>query len=386
MALAGLSLELLLSISDFLPRVDYSCFSVCNRQLYSLLSRRMNLSPLTLDENFSILTRLEKDMPPYFACKHCNVLHWSDVSEKFGPSGFFPGWTSRLPCVQYGKSSGPVWKFPTIHSYRYQYMKEMSSLHLKLAMRRYYYGPGYGISPDCLSHTQVTIHREFSTKNRVTWLFSREAQICTEPLGLYLRLQDILLSSKWRDLIGKPYASIFNPLLLCPHVRNFHRAIIPILRLYDTRETGPFESTEIPVACNVCSTVSHIELREIDSEKAVVITRWLNLGPGLDEEDPIWKAHIGKFWPSIQGLHCGFDPNYSIEAQCPKRRFEETAPRSFKDLYRRNLCHLRDKEYTRTMWYSYEQRVWHSPFREPSTNKIINFWRSFQALWASIQD
>jgi hypothetical protein len=114
------------------------------------------------------------------------------------------------------------------------------------------------------------------------------------------------------------------------------------------------------------------------------MTRWLNLGPGLDEEDPLWKTHT--YSPHVPYLHYGYDSDYSVQAQSPKRRFEETAPRSLKDLLLRNISYLRDKQYRRIMRYAYRWGIWHSPFREPSTNKIINFGRSLQAFLGIFPD
>jgi hypothetical protein len=38
------------------------------------------------------------------------------------------------------------------------------------------------------------------------------------------------------------------------------------------------------------------------------------------------------------------------------------------------------------MRYAYGWSTWHSPFREPSTNKIINFGRSLQAFLGIFPD
>jgi hypothetical protein len=262
--LAGLAPELLLSISDFLPPVDLYCFSVCNHQLYGLLSRQMNPSPpLTPDDKFSILTRLERDIPPYFACKACNLLHRYDGSESFGLSGFYAERTCQLPCVQYvsrPKHWFSIWNTLVIHRWKFLCIQEMSFLHLKLAMRRFYYGPESGISTGSLSHTQVA---EYCTnKNEVIWLFSREAQICTKPLGLYLRVQDILLFSESRDLIDPPYASHFDPLLFCPHTRDFRQRMTGLLRSHGK---GLLDDIKTTASCNVCNTICDVELCEIDS-------------------------------------------------------------------------------------------------------------------------
>lgn len=257
----------------------------------------MNRSPpLTPNDKFSIFTRLERDISPYFACKSSNLLHRYDGSESFGLSGFYPERTCHLPCVQYcptPKHWFSIWGTWVIHPCFCFCIPKMSFLHLKLAMKRFYYGPEARISTGSLSHTQVTEHRQWPTRTEVIWLFSREAQICTKPLGLDLRIQDILLFPEWRNLIDKPYATYTDPLVLCPHNKNVRQIITPIMRSHNTREKGFLDNSLICVACNVCSTVCDIELCEIDSKKAFVITRWLNLGLVSTK-----RTHYGRLTPT----------------------------------------------------------------------------------------
>ncbi|KGO39716.1 hypothetical protein PEX1_001250 [Penicillium expansum] len=98
--LAGLPPELLLSISDFLPLVDLICFFLCNHRLLELSQRQIKrLPPPTKYNKLSILNRLERDIPEYFACDFCYLLHRYDGSEGFGLSGLPHERTCRLPCV-----------------------------------------------------------------------------------------------------------------------------------------------------------------------------------------------------------------------------------------------------------------------------------------------
>lgn len=350
--------ELLLSISDFLPPADLYCFSVCNRRLYTLLSRQINRSPpLTPNDKFSILTRLERDTPKFFACQVCNLLHWYN--------GFDP---SQLPCMQ--RFTSLEVRF-CLRNQRASYppyddsRKEFSFLHLKLAMRRFYYGPESGISTSSLSHIQVNEHYSFSSRTEIH-LASREAEICTNPLGLYLRLQDIFLFTEERYLTKKPFFLCFDPLVFCLHDPVFRRKKASFLN------SLPTGSTSFGRVCHVCNTSSEIEFCEFDSRKALIITRWLNLGPGLDQQDPLWKNHTRT--NDVAPRYSGFDPNYSVEAQDPRLRFEETVSRPFEDLRLRNLSYLRDDRYRRIMRCS--NGIWCGPPREKFYNKAIKVGRS----------
>lgn len=181
--LAGLPPELFLLISGFLSVVDITCLSLCNRRFRELSLRQIiGQSPLTKHEKLSVLNKLERDSPEYFACDICHVLHRYDGSESFGLSGLHQERTCRLPCVDGWFS----YAF-TLH-YRYNWSYRLSFLQLKLAMRRCYYGPRAGISTDSLSYTQV---RQFPPD--MISLFSQEAEIYPKLPGLHLRIQDIVL-------------------------------------------------------------------------------------------------------------------------------------------------------------------------------------------------
>lgn len=96
--LSGLPPELLLSISDYLPLVDRICLSLCNWRLLELTRRQTKW--LSSQDKFVVLTRLENDLPEYFACAICNLLHRYDGSESFGLSGLPDKRTSQPPCVE----------------------------------------------------------------------------------------------------------------------------------------------------------------------------------------------------------------------------------------------------------------------------------------------
>lgn len=103
--LAGLPPELLWSIFDLLPLADLLCLSLCNRRLFELTRRQIDrLAPVTQEDKLTFLSRLERDLPEYFACDICNLLHPYDGSESFGLSGLPHERASKLPCVRAGRT------------------------------------------------------------------------------------------------------------------------------------------------------------------------------------------------------------------------------------------------------------------------------------------
>lgn len=216
--LAGLLPELILSISDFLPLVDLICLSLCNHRFFHLLRRTTDRLPLTQEDKFLVFTRLENDHPEYFACDVCILLHRYDGTESFGLSGIHDERTSQLPCVQiheWEKRRGyrwntwfwDYWTLRTRCSSSYL-ASRLSFVQLKLAMRRFCYGPRSGISTESLAYTQVRQHLIQSDHPDRISLFSMEAQICPEHLGLYIRMKGIILVRTWDESIfewGSPF-------------------------------------------------------------------------------------------------------------------------------------------------------------------------------------
>lgn len=95
--------------------------------------------------------------------------------------------------------------------------------------------------------------------------------------------------------------------------------------------------------CPLCNTDCQIEIGEFDSKIAVVMTRWVSLGPVLTTEDPLWKAHV--YGPRERRAR--LDAEHL--AHSPRLCFEGEAPESFEDLRSRNLSYLKDHHYKRVM-------------------------------------
>ncbi|CAG7949319.1 unnamed protein product [Penicillium nalgiovense] len=325
--LAGLPLL----ISDHLPLVDLICFSICNRRLLELSMRQISRLHSTPDDKFSILIRLERDLPEYFACDICNILHQYDGSETFGLSGVADERTCQLPCVRTGGWFGSSFTMRT-HWFPYYSASHLSFLQLKLAMRRFYYGPRY----DIIS------------------LFSKEAQICPKPLGLCIRIQDIVLV-KTRDYLTFPIITWLGPLPNLEQCAHYHllTLIRPVMGSLHGGGTASFAHT-----CHKCNTDSQIELVGFDSKIAVIMTRWLNLGPGLTKDDLFWKSHVWLGRPDRDG-----------SKRSPRLWFEDMASQSFEDLRSLNLSYLRNEQYKKVMSVIAGRNVWYISYKKPSKKR-----------------
>lgn len=371
--LARLPSESLIQICHLLSSVDLVCFCLCNHRLHSLFRANYRFPTLRSDR-LSIFIRLERDLPEYFACDVCNFLHRYDGngSESFGISGLVYRRSNQLPCVR----KGFYWQAEFIagssisirsHSGFAHARSRVSFLHIKLAMRRYLYGPRSGINTDSLAFTQV-FERGHPWKQEllpaqvyrnIRLLFSIDAQICPEPLGVHIRMQDIVVYDLWED------SKIENPAMphpmwsyeICRHTPLKPQA--PEIESVYNGECPSFSFT-----CQRCNTVALIEFRRVNSRAALVMTRWINVGAGIDRDDPLWKIHS---WAFDHATMRDKLPS-SLKLQSPRKCFESTASLSFQDLRSRNISYLRDDRYKKGKPFDYEKELcfWHISYKEPS--------------------
>ncbi|KAJ6015971.1 hypothetical protein N7540_010562 [Penicillium herquei] len=387
--LAELPTEMILCISDFLPLIDLICFSLCNHRLRAIIQRKTGECQWTPthDDKLVFLTRLERDSPAYFACDVCNVLHQFDGSESFGLSGTCNQQTCQLPCVQ----SGKWFSVPFVMDAHMRFdhsLCRLSFLQIKLAMRRFYYGPSAGISTDSLSYTQVRDYGErFLVDSESLWLFSIEATICPKPLGLYIRMQDIVMVKCWKDLfyLTYPNRSPIYAFRLCRHMRFYQYIALWVASFLRGEATNEIRSSE--ERCARCDVDYHVKAFEFDSHPTIIVTRWLNLGVGLTRDDPSWKLQACPYWRTDEEL-LEIKENVS-----PRLCFETMGFRSLEELNSHNLKYLRDEKYKEKMQFSswkdqnhfrygrpyhlfptdasFVSDAWYISFSEPSNTKKI---------------
>lgn len=159
--LAGLPPELLLLIFDFLPVVDLLCVALCSRRtrsrntrLYLLCRRQMSRLEAAEDDKISVLRRLERDYPKCFACDWCEKLHRFDGSECFGLHKLSYQITCPVPCLHAAPWFSTYASLRT-HYYRNHLAHHLLFLQVKLAMKRFHWGPTSGVSTRSLGYTQV---------------------------------------------------------------------------------------------------------------------------------------------------------------------------------------------------------------------------------------
>jgi hypothetical protein len=228
---------------------------------------------------------LAKDLPRYFVCHVCCLLHLSSGVPPPGPteSRLYPHnflycvwydnrFSHRLPCSPY------ILKFA----------------HVQLAIKRHHYGLDHGVSLDAFSHTEVeeSHYEEFST----TVLLSVDARIASDEL-LMRSQQWIVLPTNKRDRL---LSNILPVSTICTHITGHREGgkvwglIKSWLDRFDGKQTCSTAAGTLQ--CQYCYMDFEIDIRDLGERgTALVFTRWINLGAGLNPSDSKWQGHHIKY-------------------------------------------------------------------------------------------
>ncbi|KAJ5613680.1 hypothetical protein N7528_007334 [Penicillium herquei] len=194
-----------------------------------------------------------------------------------------------------------------------------------------------------------------------------------QPPGLYIRLQDVLLVGRREDLTFDPNdtpSSDFPITILvnvCAHMKSGD-TIFPLVRsFYETEE----KDIAHDITCEMCNTEAHIEITKIGSKIALLVTKWINLGPGITPDDILWRAHVENPLMLNTDSECIPEDLYTN----PRLFFERAALLAFKDLGSRNLAILRGREYLTSpsfrLW-PWTNDMWLMPFQAREHSEVAN--------------
>jgi hypothetical protein len=376
--LAELPIELLLGITDFLSLRDATCLSLCNHRLLATLERRIShLQRSRLpsrSETLSILKRLQRDLPSYFLCYACHRLRKCDKSPVLYGSTLedecalpdFPKWKkNKSLALSFGESWRDI-KYQFYHlvgesqqDIKYQYY----FFHLQLAMRSFYHGPQFGFSTEALSHTQVQVYPE-----DISILFSVEAQICTHlnPPQLLLRTQEIRSTPIWANFLyydPAPNHSFF----ICVHLKSERE-------FYERKKAAPYNCV-----CWLCQTSFCFETRDYGLYRALVLTRWLNLGAVLTPEDPQWVEFL--YTRVYYDITVCAPSRLKLDGELSVRDcFEKSSSRSWKAMRSRNISYLSNKRYKHVMRRGHSpEMIWYLPVSKQKSNS-----KTWKTIWKDI--
>ncbi|KAJ5611606.1 hypothetical protein N7528_008711 [Penicillium herquei] len=182
-------------------------------------------------------------------------------------------------------------------------------------------------------------------------------------------MQDIMIAGTKSAFIPDPAESMLVPpqvYEICVHVRDLSDLITPMV------ESFHGETKSITYTCEVCDTDAVIEIAPFGSKMALIMTRWVNLGCGLTQDDILWSTHVDSIRARIERV-----PDYLHTT--PRLCFEDIAPETFEELRARNLCSLRNKKFHRSQQYQTVMSstcgyaggyVWYIWYKVPSRKRV----------------
>lgn len=360
--LAGLPIELLLVIADFLTLDDVICLSLCSHMTFAKLARKRTVllsrcfeNKILLPsarENIPLLLRLQRDQPKYFFCHVCYMLHKYYNSPAFGGSTLENN-RCTLRCF-------PKWKHHNSLALEFKGLLsdikyELYFLHIQLATRSVSYGPQFGIDTEALSYTQV-----FEKRREITSLFSVDAEVCLDrskpkddlfaraPPEFVLRTQQIFSSPRRNHhlIYNDPLFCHSGDYFICTHIdhhpERLGRLIRRIVRSCRAGKKAPSSSW----ICEWCKTSFCIEVCDYDIKmRALIITRWMNLGAGLSPDDPKWVRfrESGRYYRwSVKA-----EPTY--DRSNARILFEKSSTCPLDAFSFHNLSYLKDQRYKKVM-------------------------------------
>lgn len=178
-------------------------------------------------------------------------------------------------------------------------------VHLQLAMRRNHYGPEYGIPADCLDYLQVSRPNH---GDGVTNFLSVEARICSQceksnGSSLRMRIQQwAIMPSSDTDFAS---LSEIVDMRICEHPRNSKRDIL--ISLCEVESFAAISSQQTTYQCPRCGVVLEFHFTDIEDRlagktRALIITKWFDLGDGIDPKNSLWSTRVSAF-PAKDSLH-----------------------------------------------------------------------------------
>ncbi|KAJ5710022.1 hypothetical protein N7493_009614 [Penicillium malachiteum] len=395
LSFTDLPVDLVLCICDFLSPAQITCLALCTRGLMSLLTQNGTrpLSeqlprdkrlprPIPADmttELAKFLAILSTDLPEYYMCSVCCRLHlWSTVSLP-GKFKYFGRRARPIKCFPYLRGENADTEIGycqhlMVDSYVSRTGYRFDFVHLQLMMRRFHYGPAYGLSPDTAFFTQVNLHplksfegtrisltpmatNEVFDQSYLTHIFSVEARVSPATPSLILRFQDICVVSREFAPMLMPKNGPIN-ISICNHIHTMNNVWGTSGEAFNLFSTlieaycGNRILDKFLGHCTKCNTEFEVEIQEANyladtNDVTLTITRWVDLGPGLSLEDLRWTTQLAYNHMEIPPS----DIIHDIRRQFDKAPLSQECGGnvSVEERYRRNMSCMKTQRYERMM-------------------------------------
>lgn len=364
-ALTDLPVELLWMISEHLSPADVACLTLCSHHLiHCFIKSAFHGIPNGRtggsgdDTRIDLLSRLSRDLPQYYLCYACLRLHIWNKIELPRPGFDVPDCCKSLPVRNwYLRRPIHLISYPCYSDYEFHFV------HLHLAMRRFYYGPQFGIPVESLLYREVvaytfapklavslgfpppSLSNEEYQRNYITALMSVDARICTTPPSLCLRMQQLAVVRKQN--IARFFPNPEKTLVrVCMHsnISELPYTVHSLIERYSSDEAVTKLADQ--GRCGKCNTAYKMEIRDLGQKDACfVFTVWMDLGPGLTPDDYRWRCHLDY-------EHNTLVPDDELVVD-PRARFEKDSiqahyPDALSDeaMYYRNISFLQKTDWS----------------------------------------
>ncbi|KAL4882170.1 hypothetical protein BJY04DRAFT_49708 [Aspergillus karnatakaensis] len=283
--LESLPNELLYSVSRYLTTPDTVCLSLASRTLKLVLYDSCRPKQLQREDRLATLNRISRDVPDLFCCWSCGKLH---RSENINPPTSPPiiRFSTRPICLTDLKKPAKI-RYRSLAINCHETFYDFQQCHLMLAMKRHYLGEKHGISLETLFCTEIVEFPEYTT------LMSVEPRICHPDKETHPAL--VLQVQNWLLLHDTEPSHYIMPIFLRKLPICHHNNESPLLDLFRTvfRDQGGWGRAKTPISsdyrCRGCGINIQLDLRDCGPEgRAVVVTKWMDLGAGVDVDDPKW--------------------------------------------------------------------------------------------------
>ncbi|KAL4964522.1 uncharacterized protein BDV14DRAFT_200806 [Aspergillus stella-maris] len=281
--LEKLPVELVQCITDSLEKDDIICLSLCSHRVLETLGYQ-HLQEANRQLKASVLLRIAAGLPAMFCCFSCGKLHQTAAITHpvLSPK-------HDIKCQDMGTLSNssrisPLW--PSL-GFNYNFRR----CHLLAVMKNHYHGHMHGIKAESLAYTEV---QNSPVNPDVTTLLSYEARVCSpDTTNSTLLLQ----TQTWVLYHAKPNLhAILTTLASKAYICRHQCATQPLDKI-DVRQSvpgGAFDQLSRAdshhLLCMECFIEYRIDFQRCGSEgDAIVVTKWLDLGAGLNPDDPEWK-------------------------------------------------------------------------------------------------
>lgn len=137
---------------------------------------------------------------------------------------------------------------------------------------------------------------------------------------------------------------------VCRHIPTFDPGFDDILASQIRRYCST-TSPKVPAdqgSCDKCNTSWQLEIRTLDETHAsLVLTIWMDLGPGISVEDPQWKYRLFNVPPSLSAKHEIVDSRLRFERDSIQVRSSNALSEDV--MYYWNISLLEGKTYQKVM-------------------------------------